>query len=55
MDGLPVAFHVRQNPASRRGLVQAAREPADVRVAVVGPLAIGIGVVHDESESPAGP
>jgi len=36
------------------GFVEAAVEPADARIAVVGPLALGIIVVDEEAETQSG-
>jgi hypothetical protein len=35
----------------RRALVEAAVQPADVAVAVVGELALGVGVVDEQAEA----
>jgi hypothetical protein len=49
----PVVFHVHNGPASGGCFVETLVETADVRLAVVGPLAIGVGVVHVETEAGA--
>jgi hypothetical protein len=50
---LPVRLHVHDRPAPRLGLGEPFLEPADVR-AVVGPLAVGVGVVDVQAEARAG-
>ena len=46
-DGVPVLFHVDDDPAVGRRVVEHFVEGADVTLAVVGILALGIGVVHE--------
>ena len=48
---LPVVLHVDDRPALRLGLVERLVELADVRVAVVGEFALGVGVVDDQARS----
>ena len=47
---LPVVLHVDDGPALLRGLVERLVELADVRSAIVGIFALGVGVVDDEAE-----
>src|SRR5262252_7050029 len=54
-DSLPIGFHADDNPVPRLRLVPGAVELADVRLAVVGELALGVVVVHEEHESPSRP
>src|SRR5882672_3057698 len=49
----PVAFHVDHGPAACVGFVERPVEFADVRGPVVGPFALGIGVVHEPHETRA--
>src|SRR5688572_19015693 len=48
---LPIVLHVDDGPPPLRGFVQRPVELPDVRVAVVGPLALGVGVLDDHRES----
>src|SRR5215470_12527277 len=52
-DSLPIGFHADDNPVPRLGLVPGAVELADIRLAVVGELALGVVVVHEEHEARA--
>src|SRR5215470_8441551 len=54
-DSLPIGFHADDNPVPRLRLVPGAVELADVRLAVVGELALGVVVVHDDQQTPAWP
>src|SRR5262245_13095395 len=49
-DAGPVLLHVHDRPALRERLVERLVELADVRLPVVGPLAVRVGVVHDPHE-----
>src|SRR5256885_586588 len=49
----PVVLHVDDRPAGGAGGIERLVEMADLGIAVVGPLANPIGVMHDETE--AGP
>ena len=51
IDRLPVVFHARDGPASGFCFVEAFVELADVGLAVIGPFALGIGVMDGEAES----
>src|SRR5690349_7264977 len=53
IDLLPVALHVDHGPALRGRLVQGLVEPADRRLAVVGPLALGVRMVNEPHEAGA--
>ena len=50
-NALPVLLHVHDRPALSLGLVECLVEPSDVRGTVVGPLALGVGVVHEAHEA----
>src|SRR5262249_45820671 len=50
-NGLPVLLHVHDCPALSLGLVECLVEPSDVRGTVVGPLALGVGVMHEAHEA----
>src|SRR5690606_30443774 len=52
-DRLPVVLHGDDDPAFRPGGIQRLVEPADVAVAVVGELALGVVVVHDQPQASA--
>src|SRR5215470_18010615 len=52
-DRAPVAFHVDHSPATGSGFVERSVELAHVRLPVVGPFALGIGVVHEPGEARA--
>src|SRR5215468_6747273 len=52
-NSLPIGFHARHRPAPPIRLVERFIEPADVGPAVVGPLALGIGVMHQAHETRA--
>src|SRR5688572_18868596 len=54
-DSLPVVLHIHDRPAPGRGFVQGFVQLADVRLAVVGPFALGVGVMDDQSETRAAP
>src|SRR4051812_44726628 len=47
----PILFHVYNSPAFCLPFVERFVKGADVRLAVVGPLAVGIGVMHDAHEA----
>src|SRR5262245_9075420 len=51
---LPVLLHVDDRPACGGRLIECLVELPDVRVAVVGPLPIAVGVVHEHREAGAG-
>jgi len=55
----PILLHIDHGPALGFGFIEPFVELADMRLAVVGPFAHGIGVMHIETEaragSPAGP
>src|SRR5258705_2188379 len=53
-DDRPVTLHVCQRPAPRFRLVKPLVEAADAGLAIVGPFALGVGVVHVEAEARAG-
>ena len=53
MAPFPVVLHADQGPAAPGGFVEAFVESADMRGAVVGPLAGDIGVVDVEAEAGA--
>jgi len=46
----PVPLHVDDHPSALRGFVQTAHELPDVGIAVVRPLAFGVGVMNDDAE-----
>src|SRR5262245_48735008 len=50
VDLLPVGFHIDDRPAPRLRLDERLVEPADVRLAIVGPLAGRVGVMDDTHE-----
>src|SRR5262249_47630585 len=50
-NALPLRFHVDDRPAFFSRLIQCLVELADGRLAVVRPLAVGIGVMHDAGET----
>src|SRR5215831_7950096 len=50
---LPVRFHADDNPVLRLGFVPGFVELADVRLAVVGELALRVVVMHEEHQAPA--
>src|SRR5262245_66297424 len=52
-DLLPVSLHVDDRPAPALRLVERLVQPADVRLAVVRPLARVVGVTHDAHEARA--
>src|SRR5215471_3396971 len=54
-DSLPIGFHADDNPFLRHGLVERLVELADRRLPVVGELALGVVVVHEEHQAPARP
>src|SRR5262249_9065495 len=54
-DLLPVGLHVDDRPAPALGLVERLVQAADVRPAVVRPLAHVVGVAHDAHEARALP
>src|SRR4029450_2005459 len=47
----PVVLHAHDRPAFGRGFIEGFVEFADVGFAVVGPLAVSVGVVDDEAEA----
>ena len=51
VDAVPIVLHIDNGPALFPGLVEPLVEAADVRVPVVGPLALRIGVVDVEAEA----
>src|SRR5438477_12807741 len=53
IDDLPLLFHVDDGPAAFGRLIEALDESTDERVAVIGPFALGIGVMHDQAEARA--
>ncbi len=55
VDRPPVVVHVDDGPSPFGGLIERPVEPADVRLAVVRPLAVGVGVVDDEPEPSSRP
>src|SRR5262245_58976107 len=52
---LPVRFHADDNPLLCPRLVERLVEPADRRLAVVGELALGVVVAHDQHQPSALP
>src|SRR5262245_63749720 len=52
-DPLPVLLHVDDGPALRLRLLERLVELADRRRMVVGPFALGVGVVHEQREARA--
>jgi hypothetical protein len=48
-----IVLHVHDNPALRPGFVESFVETANVRITVVGPFALGIGVMDVETEARA--
>ena len=46
----PVPLHVDDHPSALRGFIQTAHELPDVGIAVVRPLAFGVGVMNDDAE-----
>jgi len=47
----PVPLHVDDHPSALRGFIQTAHELPDVGIAVVRPLAFGVGVMNDDAEA----
>lgn len=51
IDHFPILFHVDHGPTARRGLIERFVEFADGRFAVVGPLALRVGVMDKQTET----
>src|SRR5262245_50126377 len=51
VDDLPILLHIDDEPPAFRGFVQSACERADVRLAVVRPLARAVGVMDDHGQT----
>jgi hypothetical protein len=52
-NGRPIVLHARDRPTFRLRFVETLVELADLGLAVVGPIALGVGVVYVEAESRA--
>jgi hypothetical protein len=50
---LPIELHVDDGPAFGVGLVERFVELSNVRLSVVSPFAVGIGMMHDADEARA--
>ena len=53
VDAFPVIFHIDDRPAFNLGFVESLVETSDLRFAVIGPFALGVGVVNIEAEAGA--
>ena len=51
VDDLPIRFHIDNRPAFRLCFVETFVESADTGLAIIGPFALGIGMVNIERES----
>src|SRR5262245_22057517 len=50
VNDVPIVLHVDDDPTPLRPLIQAAYQPSDLRVTVVGPLALGVGVMNEDAK-----
>src|SRR4051812_40844853 len=53
-DAVPVPFHINHDPSHCGCCIQRLVEPPEIRFAVIGVFALGIGVVNQHSQMVAG-
>ena len=51
--GFPIVLHVHNRPAVGHGFIPSLAERFHVELAVTGPLALGVGVMDEQGETPA--
>jgi hypothetical protein len=52
-DGIPTVLHFHNRPAVGHGFIPSFAERFHVELAVTGPLALGVGVMDEQGETPA--